>query len=188
MRKSIFFAAAMGVVALTAGFYLMGGFTGDSSTAAAGESSAKATVRDATGAKVGEAKFNQSGDHVRVRIKVESLPAGFHGFHVHAVGACTATPFTSAGGHFNPAAASHPNHAADLPVILVNGDGSGNAEVMTDRFAISDLFDADGSAVIIHASPDNYANIPVDRYEPDPDAPTLATGDAGGRIACGVIQ
>ncbi len=187
MRKSIFFAAAMGVVALTAGFYLMGGFTGDSSTAVADESSAKATVRNATGAEVGEAKFNQMGDHVRIRIKVEGLPAGFHGFHVHAVGDCTA-PFTSAGGHFNPAGVSHPNHAADLPVILVNSDGTGNAQVVTDRFAISDLFDSDGSAVIVHANPDNYANIPADRYDPDPDTATLNTGDAGGRIACGVIR
>jgi Cu-Zn family superoxide dismutase len=53
---------------------------------------------------------------------------------------------------------------------------------------VGDLFDLDGSAIIVHANPDNYANIPKDRYDPDPDATTLATGDAGGRVACGVIK
>ena len=57
----------------------------------------------------------------------------------------------------------------------------------TDRFKVEDLFGADGSALIVHAGPENYANIPKDRYRPDPDATTLATGDAGGRVACGVI-
>ena len=74
-----------------------------------------------------------------------------------------------------------------MPVFLVNADGSGEGWFETDRYAIADLFDADGSALIIHANPDNHANIPV-RYDPDPDTTTLATGDAGGRIACGVIR
>ena len=59
---------------------------------------------------------------------------------------------------------------------------------MLFRSALGDLFDADGSAFILHANADNYANIPTDRYDPDPDATTLATGDAGSRIACGVIK
>ena len=52
---------------------------------------------------------------------------------------------------------------------------------------MNDLFDADGSAVIVHAGPDNYANIPTRYTGPVPDATTLATGDAGGRVACGVV-
>jgi len=51
---------------------------------------------------------------------------------------------------------------------------------------VNDLFDADGSAVIVHASPDNYANIPT-RYVATPDSTTFGTGDAGGRVACGVV-
>ena len=62
-----------------------------------------------------------------------------------------------------------------------------SATARTTRFRLADLFDADESAVIVHASPDNYAHIPTDRYRRDPDAAPLGTGDAGGRIACGVV-
>lgn len=75
-----------------------------------------------------------------------------------------------------------------MPVLYVTDDGKGKAEFITNRFGLDDLFDTDGSAVIIHANPDNYANIPTDRYEPDPDTMTHNTGDAGGRIVCGVIE
>ena len=70
---------------------------------------------------------------------------------------------------------------------MVNADGKAKAKFKTDRFRVADLFDADGSAVIIHANPDNYANIPT-RYVATPDTATLATGDAGARIACGVVE
>jgi len=71
---------------------------------------------------------------------------------------------------------------------LVNADGTGEARFKTDRYDVANLFDADGSAIIIHASPDNFANIPA-RYAPTgPDATTLGTGDAGGRFACGVVE
>jgi Cu-Zn family superoxide dismutase len=106
---------------------------------------------------------------------------------VHATGTCVA-PFTTAGGHFNPNAGTHGNHAGDLPVLFVDADGEAEARFTNDQFAIGDLFDADGSAFILHAGRDNYANIPTDRYDPDPDATTLATGDAGARSACGVIE
>ena len=58
----------------------------------------------------------------------------------------------------------------------------------TDRFTAEDLLDADGSALVIHAGPDNFGNIPADRYNPEPDETTLNTGDSGGRIGCGVIE
>ena len=150
---------------------------------------AQATMMDASANVVGTITF-ATGAHgkVEVRVKVSGFAPGFHGMHIHTIGTCTAPDFTSAGGHFNPTSASHPNHAADGPVILVNADGNGWARFRTDRYSIQDLFDADGSAVIVHANPDNYANIPVDRYDPDPDTTTLATGDAGARVACGVVQ
>ncbi len=74
-----------------------------------------------------------------------------------------------------------------MPVLLVGGDGTAQASFTTDRVTLADVFDSNGSAIIIHAGPDNYANIPT-RYAPaGPDATTLATGDSGGRVACGVV-
>lgn len=157
-----------------------------SSPAWASHTIASATLHDANGNTVGRLTLVQRSGVVEVRAEVKNLPPGFHGFHIHEAGVCAA-PFTTAGGHLNPASQSHPAHAADMPVLLVNANGTGEARFPTDRFAVSDLFDADGSAVIVHASPDNYANIPT-RYVAAPDAATLATGDAGGRIACGVIE
>ena len=122
---------------------------------------------------------------------------------MHAVGICDPTttdpttgnpaPFLSAGGHFNPAAGAHGSHAGDLPPLLVVRAGRATAGTETDRFTVADLFDADGSAIIVHAGPDNLAHVPG-RYtssttgQPGPDAATLATGDAGGRFGCGVIR
>jgi Cu-Zn family superoxide dismutase len=145
---------------------------------------AKAELRNAKGEMVGTVMLVQESDGVRVTAEASNLPPGLHGFHIHAVGKCE-PPFTSAGGHFNPAARPHPAHAGDLPNLLVNDDGKAWMAVKTARFNLANLFDADGSAFIIHADPDNHANIPG-RYG-TPDDATLATGDAGGRIACSVI-
>jgi Cu-Zn family superoxide dismutase len=150
---------------------------------------AKATLVSTTGAKLGVVKLKEKHGVVEVEGEVEGLAPGFHGFHVHTIGLCDgATGFTSAGGHFNPGGGAHGAHAGDMPVLLVTSDGTAEATFGTDRFHVADLFDADGSAVIVHAGADNYANIPTARYDPDPDATTLATGDAGGRVACGVLE
>jgi Cu-Zn family superoxide dismutase len=147
---------------------------------------ARAQLQDGEGNPVGAVRLSQDGeDQVVVLAKVHDLPPGFHGFHVHSVGQCE-SPFTSAGGHVNLEDAAHPEHTGDMPVLLVNSDGTGEAEFKTDRFALKNLFDEDGSAIIVHALPDNYANIP-ERYG-DVDQATLATGDSGDRIACGAIQ
>lgn len=148
---------------------------------------ARAEMRNAKGEVVGTVTLAQEADGVTVRAEVSNLPPGFHGFHVHAVGKCDPPGFTSAGGHLNPGGAKHPAHAADLPVLLVNADGRATLTAKTDRFKVQDLFGADGSAFIIHVDPDNYANIPK-RYVAQPDDTTFATGDAGGRLACGVIS
>jgi Cu-Zn family superoxide dismutase len=153
---------------------------------------AAAVLHSAAGDAVGVARLVERDGKVFVWAGVRGQAPGFHGFHVHAVGQCVA-PFTSAGGHFNPAGAGHGDHAGDLPSLLVNEDGRGVLSFATDRFALGDLNDADGSAVIVHAGRDNYANIPT-RYHSHtydvfgPDQDTLATGDAGGRVACGVIE
>jgi Cu-Zn family superoxide dismutase len=153
---------------------------------------AKAVLHNADGQRVGVAVFKERRGKVTVSASVWGLPPEFHGFHVHSVGECV-PPFTTAGGHFNPGGASHGAHAGDLPSLLVNRDGTGQLQFATDRFPVSELFDTDGSALIVHAGRDNYANIPTryhshpyDTFGPDPD--TLATGDAGARAACGVVE
>jgi Cu-Zn family superoxide dismutase len=153
---------------------------------------ARGVLKDAGGNTVGVVRLSQEEDAVLVRAVGEGLPAGFHGFHVHSKGECI-PPFTSALGHFNPTGQAHGAHAGDMPMMLVMDDATGALRFKTDRFDVADLFDADGSAIIVHALADNYANIPS-RYHSHtedtlgPDSATLATGDAGGRIACGVIE
>lgn len=156
-------------------------------TAMADDSSARALLYDLNGQRVGSATFLEKHDQkILIRVSAHDLPPGFHGMHIHATGECV-PPFSSAGGHFDLDGHAHPNHAADLPALLVNADGRARVTLETDRFKLAELFDADGSALIVHANPDNYANIPT-RYAASPDASTLATGDAGPRIACGVLD
>jgi superoxide dismutase, Cu-Zn family len=191
MRRSIraiVAVAAIGSVALATGIGVALA-TGDNEGSAR---RAVAVLADANGQKVGVAVLKERHGKVEVSAEISGVPAGFHGFHVHAVGECV-PPFTSAGGHFNPAGVPHGDHAGDMPSLLVNQDGTAELEFETDRFSLGDLFDADGSAVIVHAGRDNFANIPsryhshtYDTFGPDVD--TLATGDAGSRAACGVVE
>jgi superoxide dismutase, Cu-Zn family len=178
--------------------------TGGSSAATdtASSSSVNVVLRGVDNQVVATVNLTQlSSGSVLVAVAAKTLTPGFHGFHVHAIGICdpaardatgNVVPFASAGGHFNPTGATHGSHAGDLPVLLVQQNGIAAGSVITDRFRLADLFDADGSAIIIHTGPDNLANIP-NRYvqaatgTPGPDATTLATGDSGGRAACGVV-
>jgi Cu-Zn family superoxide dismutase len=158
-----------------------------------GKNAAAALLRTGAGRVVGTATLTRSGGKVLVNVSVRGLSAGFHGFHVHTIGSCVAPAFTSAGAHFNPKGVGHGQHAADFPPLLVATDGTGQARFKTDRFAVAQLFDGDGSAVIVHANADNLANIPT-RYHSHTedklgaDSATLATGDAGDRAACGVVR
>lgn len=188
--------SAVGVLAVLVLAFAPGSAAGGSDSGSesdTSDSTATATLRDANGATVGRvvlAPVRGGSTGVAARI-TGPLAAGFHGFHVHAVGLCE-PPFTTAGGHFNPTGTGHGNHAGDMPSLLVTANGSATLALQTDRFTVDALFDADGSAVIVHASPDNFANIPT-RYtssesgQTGPDQTTLATGDAGGRVACGVV-
>jgi superoxide dismutase, Cu-Zn family len=154
---------------------------------------ASALLRDVDGTVVGKVTLRGGdGGGTFVVAWAERLTPGFHGFHIHEVGECD-PPFTSAGGHFSPGDADHGAHAGDMPPLLVQESGTAQLAFRTDRFSVGDLFDADGSAVIVHAAPDNFAHIPS-RYvsaetgQPGPDAATRATGDAGARVACGVLK
>src|SRR5215217_516395 len=161
--------------------------------AAATESSsivgARATVQDATGTTLGSVTLVAANGKLVIAGRLAGLTPGFHGFHIHSVGVCEA-PFTTAGGHLNPAGTTHGHHAGDLPSLSVANDGVAAAIVEIDSVTLAQILDADGAAFIVHALPDNFANIPT-RYEaagiPGPDAATLATGDSGARVACGVI-
>ncbi len=185
MKYGLFMVAAFAVLASAIGLYLQSGDGG--SVAEAGGDHAQVVVRDASNAPVAVVKLTQEDGEVLVRVTANGLAPGFHGFHIHSVGMCVA-PFTSAGGHLNLAGVGHPGHSGDMPVLLINGDGTGEARFKTDRFGIGDLFDADGSAIIIHGGADNYANIPTRYSASGPDAATLGTGDAGSRVGCGIIE
>jgi len=173
-RRLIAILAALGLLAALAG-----------STLADGARHASATFVDATGATVGWARLVEDATgRVHVSIHVKGLAPGLHGVHIHAVGSCSPT-FAAAGGHYNPLAHEHGlenpagPHAGDLPNLVVNGAGVGYLDATTDRVTLSPgtatLFDATGSAFIIHANPD--------------DQLTDATnGGSGARIACAVIE
>ncbi len=187
MNKRRVIAAIVGsaLVALTASTF--------TSAAVVRGDAAAARVTNAAGTRLGIVRFASKDGKVLVRARFSGLTPGFHGFHVHAVGICE-PPFTSAGGHLNSAAGTnHGAHAGDMPPLLVASDGTASVRFTTDRFTLDQLFDSDGSSVIVHADPDNLAHIPA-RYHSHaeevfgPDSQTRATGDAGGRTGCGVIQ
>lgn len=183
-------AAALGLTAVVlAGSALSGGLLAQGAEPTT-KKTARATLVNAAGETVGSVRFERRGSSraLRVSVTARKLSPGFHGFHVHTVGKCEGPSFMSAGPHLNPGASGHPGHAGDMPPLLVTNGGKAEARFTTDRFSLADLRDADGSAVMVHALADNHANIPTDRYEPDPDAMTLATGDSGARVACGQVR
>ena len=177
--------------------------SGEEPAAAAEQSEADtdeltATLLDPGGGEVGTVTFDEGDEGMEVSVEVTGLPPGFHGFHVHAVGACepdSANPsdpsmtgdFLSAGGHIGAGRSDHGEHPGDLPTLYVAGSGTGSLTTVIDALTLDDLTDDDGSAVMVHASRDNYGNVP-ERYAPGgPDQMTLNTGDAGARIACGTV-
>ena len=149
----------------------------------AGDNTAMAELRNTSGANVGTATFTQVGNVVRIVLEAKGLTPGLHGVHIHAVGKCDPPDFTSAGAHFNPNGKQHGalnsqgSHAGDLPNLNVAADGSGRLETANEQISLgtgtSSLWDADGSALVVHAAPDDFKTDP--------------TGNSGARVACGVI-
>jgi superoxide dismutase, Cu-Zn family len=156
------------------------------------------TLLDADNNQVGTVWLKDDDGALEVEVAAGDLPPGFHGLHLHAIGVCepdSADPtdpakvgdFLSAGGHVGADATDHGQHPGDLPSLLVDSTGSAQLTASTDAVTLEDLMDDDGTAVMVHAGMDNFAHIP-ERYAPDgPDEATLETGDAGDRIACGVV-
>ena len=161
---------------------------------AAGET-LTADLRTTDGTTVAMAEFAFTGDYATVTVRSAApglLTPGFHGLHVHAAGKCEGD-FTSAGGHFQ--AAGHTGHPAsgDLTSLQVREDGTAMLVTTTDAFTAEDLLGGAKTAIIIHEKADNFTNIPSERYQqvngtPGPDETTMSTGDAGKRVACGVIS
>ena len=140
---------------------------------------ARADMMDTEGGSVGVIEIRQTQHGALLHAKLENLPPGAHAFHVHAVGDCT-PPFTSAGGHYNPGGKKHGfdaadgMHAGDMPNIHVPESGRLEIEVLNVLLTLDEmLFDDDGASIVIHEGPDDYVSDP--------------SGEAGARIACGVI-
>jgi Cu/Zn superoxide dismutase len=161
---------------------------------------ARALLSDSTGARIGIVTLAQKADGVHVHVSATGLTPGFHGFHIHDIGTCTAPAFTSAGGHYNPAGGGHGAHAGDNPVVLARADGSADQTFVTKNYTVSELLAGDVAAVI-HAGADNYGNIPARyRYDIDNDGSSIGdpigadplttgkTGDAGARKVCGPVK
>ena len=153
---------------------------------AEGASVAQARLIDSTGNRIGIATFVEHKKGAQITLNVKGLTPGAHGMHIHNVGECdTTTKFLSAGPHFNPhgtlhgAHSSTGPHAGDLPNLIVKENGKvaesmENSLITLEEGLINSSIDADGSALIIHAGPDDLISDP--------------TGKSGGRIACGVIE
>lgn len=144
---------------------------------------AKVTLKDAQGKTLGEATLRESPAGVLVKLDLQGVPPGTHAFHIHTVGKCDAPDFMTAGGHFNPTTMKHGlmatggPHAGDMPNLFVPADGKLSVEVLDANVTLGagpkSVFDTDGSALMLHATADDYASDPA--------------GNAGARIACGVI-
>lgn len=196
-KTMIGFAAA---AALTAGLVT-------ASSATAHDRSTRATLATADGTKIGSVEFRSDDGHTEVRARLTGAPGpdAFHGFHIHAndvvtngggcvadASAASSTWFLSADGHYNPTAQSHSHHVGDMPVVYVNADGTVETRFRIDKIVPDGLV---GKVVILHAGADNYANIPLGvgptqytENSPDATTATAKTGNAGDRIACGVIE
>ena len=152
-----------------------------------GTRSAHGAFTDTSGSEIGWLKLSEDrSGTVHVNVKVKGLAAGLHGIHIHAVASCATvvTAFDGAGGHYNPLSHEHGlenpagPHAGDLPNLAVDADGRGTLNARTDRVSLTDgpatLFDANGSAFIIHANTDDQVT-------------NVGNGGSGARVACAVV-
>lgn len=139
-------------------------------------------LTSATGASAGTATLTREGNAIVLSANVTGLAAGIHGAHLHTTGRCDAPKFTSAGPHLNPMGTQHGTmnpagpHVGDLPNLTITSGGSGTLTGTLPGTASeveARLFDADGTALVIHAGPDDYRTDP--------------SGNSGARIACGIV-
>ncbi|MUV37505.1 Superoxide dismutase [Lentibacillus sp. JNUCC-1] len=155
-----------------------------SKAAEAGPEQVETTLINSENETIGSAVLTEKPDGVHIKLEAKDLPPGKHGFHIHEKGVCEPPSFKSAGGHFNPTNKEHgfdnPEgpHAGDLLNIEVSKSGTVMTEALADKVTLkpdqpNSLLDGEGTALMIHAKADDYKSQPA--------------GDAGDRIACGVI-
>lgn len=142
-------------------------------------------LKNEGGEEIGTASLKQEAKGVEIQIEVRNLPKGTHGFHIHEKGLCEEPEFKSAGGHFNPTNAKHgfdnPKgpHAGDLPNLEVGEDGKGTESYLNEMITLkkgekNSIIREGGTSLMIHSDADDYVSQPA--------------GNAGERIACGVIS
>lgn len=144
---------------------------------------AAATLIAADGSTLGTVDLVASGDGYKLAGTLKGIAPGLHGVHLHAVGACDAPDFATAGGHLNPGLHQHGSmnpqgeHLGDLPNLVADARGSAPVALGlrgTRADLDRDLFDSDGTALVVHASADDYKTDP--------------SGNSGKRIGCGVLK
>lgn len=145
--------------------------------------SAIAELKFTDDAAAGTVRFYRIRDEVQVLAILTGIEQGTHAVHLHTTGSCEGPNFTSAGGHLNPGGMQHGTsnpagpHMGDLPNVEISGRGTGSFTAVLRGNAdqvMNALLDADGSAVVVHEDEDDYLTDP--------------TGNAGSRIACGVVR
>ncbi|MGA9443638.1 MAG: superoxide dismutase family protein [Methyloceanibacter sp.] len=141
---------------------------------------AKAVLSDPDGKEVGTVTLTAVPTGVLLNAELTAFPEGTHAFHIHGTGKCEPPSFKSAGGHFNPEEDQHGlenpagPHAGDMPNIHVPANGKLHIEVMNQMVSLPGLLEGEGTAIVVHEKGDDYVSNPA--------------GDAGPRIACGVIN
>ncbi|KER35711.1 superoxide dismutase family protein [Sphingobium indicum] len=175
------------ILALPMAAMASGCATGSSATAPVGDAAAPvahAKLLAGDGSSRGEATVTQAADGLHVLVRGQGLTPGMHAVHVHTAGSCTPPDFASAGGHWNPTGHKHGKdnpagmHMGDMPNMIAGADGAGEMEYVIPGGTVSSgttpLLDGDGAAVVIHAQADDNKTDPA--------------GNAGGRVACGVLS
>lgn len=164
----------------------LGLLVGASSAGAQEARTAHAQLRAPDGTRVGEVTLRETPAYgVLLDIRFSDLAPGVHAFHIHETGQCEAPSFTSAGGHYAPRGNAHGalrvegKHAGDLLNLQVPPSGGIQTQRLAQHVTLLEdahntLFDADGSAIVVHQGADDYQSQP--------------SGDAGSRVACGVIE